>query len=101
MENSISELYVRLNDLRNHSQEMAAVVPQRVSKKLKYNLYLSPSIDDFSSEFEFSKCRLDVNDNAQYPEAAKLIEDMRLTRQAIHNLEFAAEQGGPTDTMTC
>jgi len=101
MENSIAELYAKLDDQRKQSLEMAAIMPPQVAKKLRYNESLPPSRYDFDSDFEFFQCRLDVNDNSQYPEAAKLIEDMRLTRQAIHNLEFAEEQDGPNVTMTC
>lgn len=101
MENSTVELYAKLDDKRKQSSEMAVIIPPQVAKKLRYNASLRPSRYDFDSNFEFFQCRLDENDNSQYPAAAKLIEDMRLIRQAIHNLQFKEEQGSRTDTMTC
>ena len=101
MERSPTELYANLDHQRNQSLDLAAMMPLQVATKLRYNASLRPSRVDFDSDFEFLRCRLDVNDNSQYPEAAKLIEDMRLTRQAIHNRESAEEQGGVNDTMIC
>jgi len=100
VENRKAELNAKLDGLRVRALEMAAIAPPQVASKLIYNAKLPPSLYDFNSDFEL-KCRLDVNDNSQYPEAAKLIEDMRQTRKDIHNLEFEEEQGGPSDTMTC
>jgi hypothetical protein len=95
-----AELNAKLNDQRKQAGEMSEGAPRQVAEKLRENAALCPSRYDFDSDHEW-KYRLDVNDNSGYPEAAKLIEDMRQTRQAIHNLEFEEEQGGPKDTMTC
>lgn len=100
MENRKAELYVKLDGQRRQAIEMAATAPPQVADKLSANAKLIPSTKDFDSDFEWHY-RLDGNCNSAYPDAAKLIDDMRLTRQAIHNLEFEEEQSGPTDTMTC
>jgi len=94
-----AELYVKLDGLRIQALEMSITL-QLVANKLRNNAKLIPSLSDFDSDSELDR-RLDVNDNSAYPEAAKLIEDMRQTRKDIHNLEFAEEQAGPNDTMTC
>jgi hypothetical protein len=77
---------------------MAAVSPQQVASVLRRNAKRRPSKYDFYSDFED---RLDEYCNSTYPDAAKLIDDMKHARQAIHNLEFEEEQAGPKSTMTC
>jgi hypothetical protein len=99
MENRKAELNARLDGLRGQALEMA-ITQRQVANKLRANAELIPSLYDFDSDFEL-KCRLGVTDNSAYPDAAKLIEDMRQTRKDIHNLEFEEEQCGPKDIMTC
>ena len=91
MESKKVELYARLANLQKQAEKMAATVPSRVAKKLIYNASLEPTILDFNSNFEFYRCRLDVTDNSQFAQAASLIEELRLTRQKIHNLLFAVK----------
>jgi hypothetical protein len=101
MENRKAELNGELVGMRKQAINMAARTPPPVAEKLQYNATLDPSKRDFNSNFE-SDCKLDGNYPSAWPDAAKLIEDMRLVRQQIHNLEFAEEQQrGPTNTMTC
>jgi hypothetical protein len=95
-----AELYAKLDGLRIQALERAAKTPPQVAKKLRDNAELIPSRKDFDSDYEW-QYRLDINDNSEYPEAAKLIEAMRQTRKDIHNLKFEEEQGVPNDTMTC
>jgi hypothetical protein len=99
VERSKAELNAELNALIGQALEMAITL-QQVANKLRANAKLIPSRKDFDSDSEW-QYRPDINDNSAYPDAAKLIDDMRLARQAIHNLEFEEEQGGPKDTMTC
>jgi hypothetical protein len=107
MENRKAELNTKLDGLKaklgglqEQALEMVAIVPQRVADKLRANAKLILSTNDFDSDYELHY-RLDVNDNSAYPDAATLIEYMRQTRQAIHNLKFKQEQDAPSNTMTC
>jgi len=101
MKNRKIELYEMLADLQRQAVEMAAAMPSQVAEKLTFNARLKPTRLDFDADFEFYRCRLDVTDNSQYPLAATLIQDMRQTRQEIHNLLLIEAQCGPDNTMTC
>ena len=99
MSNQKVQLTAALDELRARALKMASTTPLQVAAKLTQNAALLPSRFDFNSEFEWNH-RLNVNDVSIYPDAAALIDELRVVRQSIYNLEFVEAQGvGPHNTV--